>query len=265
MKFYVYEWYIVETEEIFYVGKGCKKRCSSVSKRNQIFKNYLNSYNCSYRKIKFFDSENEALKYENQRILELKNQGYCKANLDNGGNGGNHFTWTQEMREYKSIYNPMKSKDQRKRMIENNPMNKKEIVEKVIKSKSKPIIYNNKEYLNAKTLAKECGLKSENSIYYWLKRGYGKNLMPCYYKGETPKDFKIKNHETSNKPVIIDGVLYRNIKIAAKNIGVWSESIIKAIKNNRKCKGHICKYANQQPSHEKSKNKSIVEGSTTNE
>lgn len=262
MKFYVYEWYVLETGEIFYVGKGCKKRCSSVSKRNQIFKNYLKFYNCSYRKIKFFDSESEALKYENERILEMKKQGLCKANLDNGGN---HFIWTQEMKEYKSIYNPMKSKEQRERMAKNNPMKNKKTVEKVIKSKSKPIIYNNKEYLNAKVLAKECGLKSGNSIYYWIKRGYGENLTPCYYKEDGYKDFKIKSHETSNKPIVVDGVVYKNIKTAAENLGVWSESLIRAIKENRKCKGHICKYANQQPSHENSKKNSIVEGSTTNE
>lgn len=28
--FYVYEWYIVETGEIFYVGKGCKNRYKSM-------------------------------------------------------------------------------------------------------------------------------------------------------------------------------------------------------------------------------------------
>ena len=33
-KFYVYEWYNVETNEIFYVGKGCNNRYKNISDRN---------------------------------------------------------------------------------------------------------------------------------------------------------------------------------------------------------------------------------------
>ena len=38
--FYVYEWYNVNTEEIFYVGKGCGNRYKQVSQRNYKFKEY---------------------------------------------------------------------------------------------------------------------------------------------------------------------------------------------------------------------------------
>ena len=37
--FYVYEWYIVETGEIFYVGKGSGNRVTSMKDRNEYFKN----------------------------------------------------------------------------------------------------------------------------------------------------------------------------------------------------------------------------------
>lgn len=39
--FYVYEWYVINTNEIFYVGKGHKKRAGQKTKRNKIFTNYI--------------------------------------------------------------------------------------------------------------------------------------------------------------------------------------------------------------------------------
>lgn len=69
--FYVYEWFIVETGEIFYVGKGTGKRYQ-VKKRNQIFNSYLSNYNCDVRIIQYFDDEEESFRYEERRIEELK-------------------------------------------------------------------------------------------------------------------------------------------------------------------------------------------------
>jgi hypothetical protein len=82
--------------------------------------------------------------------------------------------------------------------------------------------------------------------------------------GEKPQNIVLKSHITTAKPVIIDKKYFPTIKEGAKYINVAPENLIKALKNQRKCKGHECKYANQQPSHENS-DKSIVEGSTTNE
>ena len=33
-KFYVYEWYNIDTNEVFYVGKGCGNRYKTTSRRN---------------------------------------------------------------------------------------------------------------------------------------------------------------------------------------------------------------------------------------
>lgn len=45
--FYVYEWYNVDNNEIFYVGKGAKNRYKDVYRRNKIFKEYLKNNNCN--------------------------------------------------------------------------------------------------------------------------------------------------------------------------------------------------------------------------
>lgn len=96
--FYVYEWYNVNTNIVFYVGKGCGNRYKQVSKRNQLFKEYYENNECAVRIIKYFENEQEAFDYEKERIVELKtiNQSFC--NLDNGGTDGVNFVWTKEMR-----------------------------------------------------------------------------------------------------------------------------------------------------------------------
>ena len=40
-KYYVYEWYIEDTGEIFYLGKGSNNRMTSMKDRNKIFKEIL--------------------------------------------------------------------------------------------------------------------------------------------------------------------------------------------------------------------------------
>lgn len=263
MKFYVYEWYNKKTNQVFYVGKGCKNRYKQITKRNKVFIDYYNNNECESRIIKYFDNEADAFKYENKKILYYKKNNQCFCNLDNGGKGGFNFVWTNEMRLYKSKYNPMKNYYQRYRMSINNPMKNPNIKEKVKQKKSKKVVLGDKIYNSIKDLSREYNVH-DTAIQYWLKRGYGRNNKPCYYFGEKPKKFIIKNHETSNKPVYIDNIYFKNVKSGAKYIGVWSESLIRAIKNNKTCRGHKCEYVNQQPSHMNS-DKSNMEGSTTNE
>ena len=78
-KYYVYEWYIEDTNEIFYVGKGTGNRVTSMKNRNSYFKNIRKKYKCNYRILKYFKNENDAYNYELKRGLELKEIGQAKA------------------------------------------------------------------------------------------------------------------------------------------------------------------------------------------
>lgn len=257
--FYVYEWYNIDTKEIFYVGKGCKNRYTQISKRNHLFKQYYENHKCTVRIIKTFDKEEDAFRYEHERIMELKENNQCSCNLDNGGTGGISFIWTPEMRKYKSIYNSMKEKHQRERMRIYNPMFNKEISNKVGKSKSKIVCYQGKE-----TTCREIADKNHihiATVQNWCKRGYDTNGNSCYYKGE----YVAPNQKvTCSKAILIDGKWFPSLRAGADFLGVKDTSpLCKALKTTHKYKGHICEYANQQPSDVNS-DKSSVEGSTTN-
>lgn len=258
--FYVYEWYNIDTEEIFYVGKGCGNRYKQTRKRNALFQQYYENNNCDVRIIRYFEDEITALEYEYKHIQELKTQGQCQCNIDEGGHGGLSFVWTEEMKQYKSQFNPMKDEKQRQRMSEYNPMKKPMIAQKVAKKKSKTVCYLGEEY-TARELADKVHCDIE-TIRRWCKRGYDTEGRKCHYKGENPSGEK---HTTCSKGVLIDEIYFPSLRAAADYLGVKDTSpLCKALKSNRTYKGHKCKYANQQPSGEKSDN-SISEGSTTNE
>lgn len=244
--YYVYEWFVIETGEIFYVGKGCRKRYSSLNGRNKLFEEYINTRHCKSRIIKRFDDENTALKYEHDRICYLKSQGQCSCNLDNGGKGGLSFIWTDEMRHYKSVYNPMKSEEQRARMSKSNPMKNKQIAKKVNGKKARQVIINNQLFSSIVEAGKHFD-RHPTQISAWCKRGYDIDRNPCRFADEPQKEIPEKKI-TCSKKVIIDGITYSSVKEGAKHIGVCSETLIRAIKHGKKCKGHICEYDNQQPS-----------------
>lgn len=50
-KYYVYEYFIKPTDEIFYVGKGCGDRYKTTKGRNKFFSDMYNSHECGVRII----------------------------------------------------------------------------------------------------------------------------------------------------------------------------------------------------------------------
>ena len=89
-RFYVYEWYIVETGEVFYVGKGTGKRYKEYKRRNKMFLDFYNTHNCKPRIIYIDLEEDEAFFLEHLTIMYyLQNTDYRLTNQNTGGNGGN--------------------------------------------------------------------------------------------------------------------------------------------------------------------------------
>lgn len=248
--FYVYEWFIKETGEIIYVGKGCRNRYK-VKKHNRVFNEMIRRFDCDSRVIKEFEEEQEAFSFEYQRILELKKIGQCVCNINKGGTGGTTSWWNEEIRKKYSEKNVMKSIEQRNRMSKSNPMKKPETANKVAQKTRRKVVINGSEYEGVILASKIMGV-SANTIISWCKRGYDTYGKPCRYADEPQaiySDIKKTNPKIKNfKSVILDGKKYLTVSEAAKSINTHPETLIKAIKNNKKCKGHTCRYDNQQPS-----------------
>lgn len=237
--YYVYKWFLKDTGQIFYIGKGTGDRYKQTYGRNKIFQQYYkNKKNCDKAIIEEFVNEEQALQREHELILQYWNKGEAKANIDDGGHSGKHFPWTKEMREYLSKYNPMK-----------NP----EIVKKSVQNRKKRAIeYQGKIYSCASEVKEIAGV-SLSRIDEWCKRGYDNQYIPCRYIDE---EYKLYNKERmflnpASKAVLIDGIYFNTLKEAAQFVG-GNAAYLGRILNQGKTSylNHTCSYANQQPSQE---------------
>lgn len=121
--FYVYEWFINNTGEVFYVGKGTGERCFEYKRRNKMFKDFYNSHNCSVRIIKENLTEQEAFDFEKETINYYRNNtNYRLTNRTDGGSGGNTHKYYSEERLNEYLLKSRESKKGKINQGENNPM-----------------------------------------------------------------------------------------------------------------------------------------------
>lgn len=199
--FYVYEWYIIETGEVIYVGKGSRKRVHEKSRRNKLFTELTKRFECTHRIVKSIENEDEAFECEYQQILLRKSEGQAVCNQEYGGNGGvKNNNWTTEMRNRMSENNPMKSQTHRKRMSEFNPMKEHSqkqrmstfnpmktpaVAEKVAIKHRKAVVIDGVRYESGKEASEHFGV-TQSAISYWCKIGRNGKNMVCKYDNQQP-------------------------------------------------------------------------------
>lgn len=101
-KYYIYAWYYINTGEIFYIGKGCGNRWKDVvHRRNDYFKSIINKEGQNVDVKKLYDNlyQNDAWDLERNLIHEYWDKGECKANFHEGGRGGYHGNYGENMRK----------------------------------------------------------------------------------------------------------------------------------------------------------------------
>lgn len=178
--FYVYEWYIQNTGEVIYVGKGSKKRYLC-KQHNKFFKEMIKRFNCKSRIIKYFEKEQDAFNYEYDRINQLKKEKQCICNIYDGGFGGETQSWTDEKRKHYSQYNVMKSEKQRKRMSKENPMKNPEIAKRVGIKHRKPFYIEDKLYNTLEEASIEYNVTIQ-TVKSWLNKGHNSKNEIVKYK-----------------------------------------------------------------------------------
>lgn len=191
--YYVYEFYIKDTGEVIYAGKGTKERYRVRSQRNQFLTDMLRRYDCDSRIVKEFESEQEAYLFEYEYIKSLKEKGQCVCNIYNGGAGGSGEYWTDELREEYSKNNVMKAEAQRQRMSKENPMKNPDTAARVNKRKRRPVIIGDKEYSSVKEACDDLGVPNA-TIKNWCKKGISYNGELCRYKDEDQVVFTDKRY-----------------------------------------------------------------------
>lgn len=239
--FYVYEWYIVSTNEVIYVGKGTKNRYK-VRKHNRLFDEMIKRFECSSRIVKEFENENDAYHYEYLLIEEMKSKNQCVCNIQKGGFGGNKSWWTDEMREHYSKNNVMKSQEQRKRMSVDNPMKNPETALKVNSQKRKAVIIGDKEFKSMTDACNEYKVCFE-VIQNWCKKGINRDGELCRYKDEEQKVFSDKRYNKGcSKPLTYLGKHYEAAIDLVNELNVNESTVLKWLKKGFDSNGNVCRY-----------------------
>ena len=84
--YYVYEWYNINTGEVFYVGKGKNNRYKNISHRNKFFLDMYNTHDCDVRKVYENLDEKTAFEKEKELIFYYRNNTqYRLTNMTDGG------------------------------------------------------------------------------------------------------------------------------------------------------------------------------------
>lgn len=238
--YYVYEWYIVNTNEVIYVGKGTGRRYR-VRKHNKFFNDMICRYKCDSRIVKEFEDEKDAFEYEFERVRELKAKGECVCNIYDGGFGGTTSWWTEEERQRYSEKNVMKSREQRKRMSHDNPMKKKEIAQKTNSKKMRAVIIGDKEYPSVKSVCEKYGV-SISTVQGWCWNGRTTDGQTCRYKDN--KSISEYHHVNNGQPKTITylGNHYASSAELGRMVGISQTTASRWCRQGRDNKGNPCRY-----------------------
>lgn len=137
--YYVYIWYIKDTNEVFYVGKGKGKRYKELTSRNKFFEDMYSSHNCDVKKVYECLTEKEAFQKEKEVIKWYReNTNFRLTNQTDGGEGSSGWNPPQEFRDKQSKIHKEQWQDEefkKKMMIirtdENGPYKSQEFRDKI--------------------------------------------------------------------------------------------------------------------------------------
>lgn len=219
-KYYVYEWFIEETNEIFYVGKGTGNRVTSMKNRNNYFKNIRKKYKCNYRILKYFQNENDAYNYELKRGIELKEIGQAKACYVLG----NFKRFIDD-----SVLEKMKKTTFKK---ENIPWNKGKKMSDEFREKCRKRVLGTKQ--SERTRKKRSDSLKNHIVTKEARKKIGLSKM---------KPIILINLETKEEKT------YNQISNLAKELNICQSSLCRPLKSGKVYKNkYIIKYANTEVS-----------------
>ena len=228
-KFYVYEWYVVDTNEVFYVGKGCGNRLNRISCRNKFFQDIYKSHKSKARKIYENLTEKEAFEKEIETIKYYKeNTNYRLTNQTNGGEGTAGWVPSKEFCDKQSSIHKSQWRDEkyRKKMIQirndkNGSYKSQEFrdkISKLVKGKNNPN-YNNHWSDKQKEVLR---IKQQNN--------------PLYRKNRFNHLVKSLKENPHIKPLICleDLTIYHSKTELAKKLNITTTKITWFLEKNNK-------------------------------
>lgn len=197
-KYYVYEWFVIETNEVFYVGKGTGRRYREHKRRNKMFLDFYNTHNCNVRIVKDNLTEKEAFDYEIELIrFYRKESKYRLSNVEDGGYQDTPYRHYSEEEKIEWRKRSSLSKKGKINQGSNNPMYGKSYLENKTQEEKDRIRYKQRIGNLGKKRSLESRKKMSDSAKkreYKLKPAPKK---PCAIRDKETKEI-VKTYEKIN-------------------------------------------------------------------
>jgi hypothetical protein len=87
--YYTYAHIRLDTNAIFYIGKGIGRRLNKKDNRNKYWKHIVEKHGFKAIKLSEWDNESDAYSHEKSLITYLRNKGIKLVNVTDGGDGNN--------------------------------------------------------------------------------------------------------------------------------------------------------------------------------
>lgn len=216
--YYVYEYYIKDSGEVFYVGKGKDRRVYS-GKRNKFCEDMKASHNWDYRIVYSNLTEQMAFEFERELIKWYKNNtDFRLTNQTDGGEGVSGWIPTEEFRKKQSAIAKSRWNDETYR-------------EKIIKERNRiDSIYQSKMFKNKiSQLVK--GEKNPNFNHRWSDE---QKMHLSKVRKANGKSKGILNNKAKSIQCVETGEIFPLIKYAMKKYGVKNESSFSVALDNPK-------------------------------
>ena len=248
-RYYVYEWFIVDTDEVFYVGKGTGKRYKTKKRENQYFMKMLNSHECDSRIVFNNLSEKEAFELE---IVMIAMHRYYGARLTNVQDGGEN---PPVQYGPKSELQKAHMSEAMRRFYENHPEEKEKQSEKMKEFfKTEEGVEFRRRSVEAKKTdkyRKECSARVQGFCKTTEYRKKVSDGLIAYYKEHDSALLGGNNHRAQGvAQYSIDGKLirtYKTITEASNETGATQSKITAVAKGRRKTAGgYVWKYTNDR-------------------
>lgn len=143
-KYYVYEHLKADTKEIFYVGKGSRRRAKDLDNRSKYWWNIVNKHGFDVRFVVKDVDEEFAFLVERERIDQLRRLKVKICNLTDGGEGSSGLVMPQSAKDAISKIHKGKTIPdwQRKKASESLKKIKKtpEWIQNIVNAKSRAVV-----------------------------------------------------------------------------------------------------------------------------
>lgn len=245
-KYYVYEWFIKDTKEIFYVGKGCRARWKTKKRENKFFMNMLEAHVCEVRKVKENLTEQEAFALEIKLIAYYrKNTDFRLTNIQDGGENPPTFYGEESPSKRLEVRNKIGTSNH-KRYVE-NPELRDEISQRMrtfcASEEGKAIVRRRSKKIMSMPEVRYKISESNKAYYTTDKRKVRSEMMKkVYLLPEVRNQVTGVNNGASRKVAQydLDGNIiaeFGTMKEAGEKTGVSFKNISKAARGHRKTAG----------------------------